>query len=174
MPAWCRGVSPELWNQGIGWFLQVGFDEIEAVAWLTALEAAGGRPDRRTPFRVCEYRDAGFAPDEAVVWVARGFPTYLARPFADAGWGPDQARALIWLYGPRWTTPGAAERDSGTPADRACAWLTSGLPPDRVLRLAAAGITLAELRAEPGIADTDEETLTVLAALRADPRGRGR
>lgn len=167
-------MSPELWDQGITWFLQAGFTEADAARWLIALEAVGGLPDRRTAFRVLEYRDTGFTRDQAVAWIARGYPTYLAWPFADAGWNPDQARALIWLYGPRWTTPGAPEHHPGDPADRARDWLTTGLPPDRVLQLVAAGITLAELHADPGIAETDEETLTMLAALRAHPRRLGR
>lgn len=159
-------MSPSMWSEGIASFTQVGFTEAEAASWLEAIEAAGGLPDRRIGYLACDYRTAGFSPDEAVVWVAHRFRPHVARAFLDAGWNPDQALALIRLYEPRWALPGAIAYYNGTPDDPGRAWLATGLPADRALRLAAAGITITELHADPSLADTDDATLAVLAALR--------
>lgn len=65
-------MSPNMWDQGIAWFAQAGFNQAEAVGWLTAFEEADRLPDRRSGFLAREYLDTGFTADGAAVWSLTG------------------------------------------------------------------------------------------------------
>lgn len=116
---------------------------------ILTLHRLGCRPDT-----VIDYVPAVMATDENTVHVGASF-TSKYETWATAGASADMIAAFLADRPPL--------REVGPAVN---GWTETGLSPDSAVRLHRAGITPAEVAANPDLATADSRTLAVMAALR--------
>jgi hypothetical protein len=145
-----------------------GWDASQAAEWISAgwratpdeqdLEA-----ERDYAFTAAAWRDAGYVATDALAWDLAGTTPKEATAWAEGGYTAAEACAVVGECQVAYNL----DPERGRPADRPRDWRETGLPAARILLCIRAGVSAREAVALPLDDVATDDSLEVLAALRA-------